>query len=220
MRRPEAAAVRHAAQVIEREAAVRAVREQLEREYREWRAKGVDALRTAVADVEEHELVWLVGWDSEEYLRTGNPASRLAGNGPYLVDRVDGGLHTIGAVSAVPGAWEADYRDRIRGLPVRTAVDDLHDELRELAAARGRTHAARALRRKLPVLSPADALAYVGALPDGEAPAPLVAVVTKELVQPLDPVLRVTTVLSGAAAGRSPEDEPAAGRHAEGGRPG
>ncbi|MET7698655.1 hypothetical protein [Streptomyces sp. NPDC005485] len=33
-----------------------------------------------------------------------------ADNGPYLIDRVDGGLHQIGVVSAVAGEWEADYR--------------------------------------------------------------------------------------------------------------
>ncbi|MFD3658432.1 YrhB domain-containing protein [Streptomyces sp. NPDC058620] len=77
--------------MIEREAAVRAVEEQLERDYQTWRAGGAEALRTAVVDVEEHELVWIVYWTSEEFMRTRNPEFMLAGNGPYLVDRVDGG---------------------------------------------------------------------------------------------------------------------------------
>ncbi|MBM7440516.1 YrhB domain-containing protein [Streptomyces sp. HB132] len=184
--------------MIERGDAVQAVEEQLERDYRTWRTAGVDVMRMAVVDVEEHELVWIVSWQSEEFVRTRNSEFMLAGNGPYLVDRVDGGLHRIGAVSAVTGEWETDYRARIRGLPVHTAVDDLHDALRETAATHGRMHAARALRRRLPMLAPAEAIEYVSALMDGEAPARLVAVATEELVEPLNPVLAVQTILSGA----------------------
>lgn len=161
----------------------------------------------AVVDVEEHELVWIVSWTSEEFVRTRNPEFMLVGNGPYLVDRVDGGLHQVGVVSAVTGAWEDDYRARIRGLPVRTAVDDLHDVLREAAPTHGRMHAVRTLRQRLPVLSPSEAIEYVSALQEGDAPARLVAVATKELVEPLNPVFAVETILSGAAirAGRSPD---------------
>lgn len=58
------------------------------------------------------------------------------------------------------------------------------------------------------MLSPAEALEYVSALLEGDAPAHrLVAVAIKELVEPLNPVLAVKTVLSGAAirAGQRPE---------------
>ncbi|MGW8687513.1 YrhB domain-containing protein [Streptomyces sp. NPDC055817] len=183
--------------MIEREAAVRAVEDQLERDYEQWRAVSGDAMRMAVVDIEEHELVWIVSWTSEKFVRTRNPEFMLAGNGPYLVDRVDGGLHQIGVVSAVTGKWEDDYRARIRGLRVHTAVDDLHDALCEVAAARGRMHAVRTLRQRLPVLSPAEAIEYVSALLDGDAPARLVAVATTELVEPLNPVLAGETILSG-----------------------
>ncbi|RZU23512.1 immunity protein 35 of polymorphic toxin system [Streptomyces sp. BK239] len=161
----------------------------------------------AVVDVEEHELVWIVSWQSEDFVRTRNSKYMLVGNGSYLVDRVDGGLHQIGVVSAVTGEWEADYRARIRGLPVRTAVDDLHDALRGVAATRGRMHAVRTLRQRLPMLSPAEAIEYVSALLDGDVPARLVAVATKELVEPLNPVLAVKTILSGAEirAGQRPD---------------
>ncbi|MFB6991305.1 YrhB domain-containing protein [Streptomyces sp. NPDC056178] len=184
--------------MVEREAAVRAVEEQLERDYQQWRAVSVDAMRMAVVRVEEHELVWIVSWQSEEFVRTRNSGYMLVGNGPYLVDRVDGGLHQIGVVSAVTGEWEADYRARIRGLPVRTAVDDLHDARRGVAATRGRMHAARTLRQRLSMLSPAEAIEYVSALLDGDAPARLVAIATKELAEPLNPIFAVKTVLSGA----------------------
>lgn len=189
--------------VIGREAAVRIVEEELERERQKWSALGVDPVRVVVARVEEHELVWLVYCQSEEFVRTGNPGSMLIGDGPYLVDRVDGGLHTIGVLSAKGGEWEADYRVRIRGLAVRTAVDDLHDEIRELAAARGRVHAVRALRRRLPVLSPARALTYVtGLLESSSAPADLVAVAVEQLVVPINPVLGVRTIRPGRPISR------------------
>ncbi|WP_405864404.1 YrhB domain-containing protein [Streptomyces sp. NBC_00005] len=66
--------VRDAARVIGGEAAVRAVEEQLERDYQQWRAVSVDAMRMAVVDVEEHELVWIVSWQSEGFVRTRNSA--------------------------------------------------------------------------------------------------------------------------------------------------
>ncbi|MFD7407788.1 YrhB domain-containing protein [Streptomyces sp. NPDC059866] len=183
--------------MIEREAAVRIVEEELDREYQKCSARGVDLTRVTVVDVEEHELVWIVYWQSEEFVRTRNPGAMLAGNGPYLVDRVDGGLHQIGVVSALGGEWEADYRARIRGLAIRTAVHDLHDELREVAAARGRMHAGRTLRQRLPVLSPAQALEYVSTLLDGDAPAHLVSVAVEQLVEPINPVLAVQTIRQG-----------------------
>ncbi|MEU8686145.1 YrhB domain-containing protein [Streptomyces sp. NPDC048611] len=181
-----------------REDAVRVVEDELDRESQRWAALGVDPIRTKVMCVEEHELVWKVYWQSEEYVRTRNPAAMLVGHGPYLVDRVDGGLHQIGVVSEKGGEWEADYRTRIRGMRVRTAVDDLHDEIRELAAARGRMHSVRALRQRLPALSPAQALGYVKALQVGGEPSPqLVAVAVERLVEPLNPVLAVQTVRRG-----------------------
>lgn len=206
--------------MIEREAAVRAVEEQLERDYQHWRAASVDAMRMAVVSVEEHDLVWIVSWQSEEFVRTRNSRYMLVGNGPYLVDRVDGGLHQIGVVSAKTGEWEIDYRVRIRGLPVRTAVDDLHDALRGVAATHGRLHGVRTLRQRLPMLSPAEAIEYVSALLSGDAPARLVAVATRELVEPFNPVLAVKTILNGAAIEpvRDPRDDWKARRQVDRGR--
>jgi hypothetical protein len=183
--------------VIDREAAVRIVEEELAREDERCAARGVHPVRTVVTTVEEHEPVWIVGRQSEEFVRTGSRDAMLIGVGPYLVDRVDGGLHRIGVLSAMGGDWEADYRVRIRGQTIRTAVDDLHDELRRAAAAHGTMTAVRVLRRRLADLTPAQALAYVRGLLDGEVPAPLVAVAVQRLVEPLDPVLAVTTVRPG-----------------------
>ncbi|MFI8185962.1 YrhB domain-containing protein [Actinacidiphila glaucinigra] len=194
--------------MIERETAVRIVEEDLEREDHKWAATNPHAVRTAVSGVDEHELVWIVYWQAAEYVRTGNRRYALAGNGPYLVDRVDGSLHRIGVVSSAGGHWEADYRARIRGLPVRTAVDDLHDEVREIAATHGRIHAVRTLRQRLPSLSPTQALAYMTGLQQG-APADLVAIATTALVEPLDRVFMVKTIRHGIfpQEHRSP-DEP------------
>ncbi len=183
--------------MIEREAAVRIVEEQLERDYQRELSAGLDPMRMAVAHVKQHELVWIVSWTSERYLRTRNPHFMLAGNGPYLIDRVDGSLHQVGVVSAATGAWEADYRVRIRSQAVRTAVDDLHEEIRELTAERGRIFAMHILRQRVPALSHAEVIDYVGALQNGAVPAHLVAISTEVLVEPLNPVLRVTTIRMG-----------------------
>ncbi|MGW1887314.1 YrhB domain-containing protein [Streptomyces sp. NPDC001970] len=182
------------ARVIEQDAAVRIVEEELERDYQRELSAGLDPMRMAVAHVEQHELVWIVSWTSEEYLRTRNPDFMLAGNGPYLVDRLDGSLHQIGVISAVTDAWEADYRVRIRGQVIRTVVNDLHDEVRAVAADRGRIHAMHTLRQRVPVLSHAQVIEYVTALKAVNAPAHLVEVATAELVPPVDPVLSVRTI--------------------------
>ncbi|MER6845596.1 YrhB domain-containing protein [Streptomyces platensis] len=191
--------------MIDRDAAVRLVEEELERDHQRELAWGLDPMRMVVAHVREHELVWIVAWTSEEYLRTRNSRFAPVGNGPYLVDRVDGSLHRVGVPSAHSGAWETDYRVRIRGLTVRTAVDELHEEVRAVAAARGRMPALRTLRQRLPALTPAQAVAYVTALQDGDAPAHLVEVATKALVPPLNPVLGVRTI-------RGPEHRSKTGR--------
>jgi hypothetical protein len=193
--------------MIDREFAVHLVEAQLERE-----SPG----QMLVTHVEEHELAWIVSYQSAEYVRTGDPAQLLVGNGPFLVDRFDGGLHSIGVVSSVTEAWEADYRTRIRKMATRTAVDDLHDEIRQMTATRGRIFAMHVLRQKVPALAHAEAIEYVNALQSGSAPAHLVAISTKTLVPELDPVLSVHTIQQGQhpaaelnpPAG-SPDDRPA-----------
>ncbi len=196
-------AVRDAAGVIERDAAVHLVEEELERVYQRELSLGMVPIRMAVSHVKRHELVWIVSWTSEEYLRTRDPSAALAGNGPYLVDRVDGSLHRIGVVDAMSGAWEADYRGRIRGQVARTAVDDLHDEVRAAADARGRIFAMHTLRRQVPGLSPAQVIEYVSALQGGDAPAHLVEVSSRELVPPAGP--SVVTIRGAAPGARPPE---------------
>lgn len=174
--------------MIDREFAVRLVEAQL----------GLESPgQLQVTHVEEHELAWIVSYQSAEYVRTGDLAQLLVGNGPFLVDRVDGGLHSIGVVSAVTGAWESDYRTRIRKMATRTMVDDLHDEIRHTTATRGRIFAMHVLRQKVPALAHAEVIEYVNALQSGSAPAHLVTISTKTLVPEMDPVLGVHTIQTG-----------------------
>ncbi|MFF8381607.1 YrhB domain-containing protein [Streptomyces sp. NPDC015661] len=182
-------------EVIERDDAIRIVEEQLERCHQARVVAGAEPFpRSVITSVVEHDLVWKVYVQSEEYARTRNVTAMQVGYGPYLVDRADGGLHSIGVLSEIEGAWEDDYRGRIRGLPVRTPVDDLHEELRAIAeAASGRMAAVRALRRRVTELSPANALAYVSGLLAGNVPPQLLAIAYQELVKPVDRVLAVRT---------------------------
>ncbi len=143
----------------------------------------------AVLRVAEHELAWQVYVQSEDYIRTRDARTMLVGHGPYLVDRIDGALHEIGVLAARSREWEADYRARVRGIAVRTAVDDLHDGIRDIASAHGRIQAVRALRQRLAGLSPAQALGYVDGLLAGRAPAQLVALAVEQLVEPATPVV-------------------------------
>ncbi|MYZ05962.1 hypothetical protein GT028_01030 [Streptomyces sp. SID2999] len=183
--------------MIELDAAVRIVEEELEREFRRQTALGVRPPNVVVARTVRHELVWVVSVATAEYLRTRDPAFLLVGAGPYLVDLVDGGLHSVGAVSWTSGAWETDYRVRVRGEAVRTAVDDLHDEVRAALAERGKLPAVRLLRERVPALVLGQALAYVSGLSGDGAPPELVDIVTRELVAPVDPVMAVRTIRAG-----------------------
>ncbi|KWT58986.1 hypothetical protein ADL21_26380 [Streptomyces albus subsp. albus] len=170
--------------MIERESAMRTVQEILDLE---------DPGRLLVTGAEEHELVWIVSFQSAEFVRSGY-RDFFVGHGPYLVDRVDGSVHAVGS-AAVPGRkWEQDYRTRIRGLPVRTAVDALHEELRATLTAHGRIPAMRLLRTRVPALSPTQAATYTTALHSGPPPAPLADIVTKSLVPEPNPVYGVWTV--------------------------
>ncbi|MFF8717257.1 YrhB domain-containing protein [Streptomyces sp. NPDC015184] len=184
--------------MIDRDFAIRVAQEDLDRKY---------SGRLAVSEAEEHELVWIVYYQTAEYLRTGDPDQLLGGNGPYLVDRLDGGLHRIGPVTALTGEWELDYRTRIRKMTVRTAVDDLHDEIRRTVAADGRIIAMRLLRQRVRPLTYAQAVEYVTALQAGTAPPHLVDIATRALVPVLDPVLRVETIHDAG----SPSSEESAG---------
>ncbi|MFS8461398.1 hypothetical protein EIQ00_04105 [Xanthomonas campestris pv. raphani] len=44
----------------------------------------------------ECSVGWYFCYESEEYIRTGNPSSQLAGNGPILIDKRSGDIHVFG----------------------------------------------------------------------------------------------------------------------------
>lgn len=85
----------------------------------------------------------------------------------------------------------------------RTAVDDLHDEVRAAANARGRVHAMLVLRQRMPVLAHDQIVEYVIALQEGSVPAHLVEIATRALVPPTDPGSSVVT-LRGVEHRRTP----------------
>jgi hypothetical protein len=52
-----------------------------------------------ITKIEPHRLGWLFYYQSQEYIRTGNPVSMLAGNGPVLVSSVDGSHVRVGTAA-------------------------------------------------------------------------------------------------------------------------
>ncbi len=52
-----------------------------------------------ITKIEPHRLGWLFYYQSEEFIRTGNPSAMLAGNGPVLVSRADGSHVHVGTAA-------------------------------------------------------------------------------------------------------------------------
>lgn len=94
---------------------MRLVRAFVERRNAEARVAGSPAVETVVSGVTEHPLCWVVGVDSAEYVRTGDPGCRLVGGSLYLVDRVTGGLYEINGRAFAVEDWEPGYRQLVRG---------------------------------------------------------------------------------------------------------
>ncbi|MEW2485962.1 YrhB domain-containing protein [Streptomyces sp. NPDC048411] len=197
--------------MIGREEAVRLVAAELEREFPGMRLPaGPSRLHVQISDVERHELCWIVSYQSAEFLRTGDSAYMLVGNGPYLVDRMDGSLHSIGVVDAVTEAWEPEYRTRIRGERLPGAAALLADEVRDAAALTGRVAALRLLRRRVPALDYPQAKAYLAALLHGAAPPPALLALATAALEPvsyLTPTLGIRT-LTGPLTPSSPPPDP------------
>jgi hypothetical protein len=53
-------------------------------------------------------------YNSKSYLETGSPLEALSGNGPIVVERVDGNLHQLGSAQQ-PDASIAEF-ERAHGL--------------------------------------------------------------------------------------------------------
>ncbi|MEU6652086.1 YrhB domain-containing protein [Streptomyces sp. NPDC046900] len=184
--------------MIEREFAMRLVEAQLERKYRRELAVYGDSVRVAVTDASEHPLGWMISWQSEEYLRTQDSRHALAGNGPYFVDKEDGSLHEIPVVDAVTGAWESDYRSRVKGQQLPEPVDALHAEVRSITETHGKVHALRLLRRQVPAFSIRDATTCTAALQAGlDPPADLIAAARDALPRPTQPAAFGVQTITG-----------------------
>ncbi len=55
--------------------------------------------RAAILDAWIRPYGWVVFYDSEKYVRTGNDFDRFFGNAPFVIMH-DGGVHTLGTARA------------------------------------------------------------------------------------------------------------------------
>ncbi|WP_329237583.1 YrhB family protein [Actinoallomurus sp. NBC_01490] len=160
--------------MIDKDRAVRLVEGLLRAEEREFAERG-QPITLAISMVTEHRFGWIIGSQSEAYLRSGNTSGALAGGGPYLVDHHDGSIHHIPITDYVCGLWEEDYEQRIK--PTGAAEADPHcglpfaTEIREALEQEGRVAAIRLLRRCAPSVSMTQANEYVAAIAAGERPS-------------------------------------------------
>ncbi|MYS82709.1 YrhB domain-containing protein [Embleya scabrispora] len=203
--------------MIEREYAVRLVEACLAKEWERRPYSADPDSRPVVCDVERHALGWIVSSQAKAYVRTGDRRYLLIGAGPYIVDGEDGGLHALGVVDFVTGAWESAYRVRVRGERMPGPRDELDAELRALIVTYGRISALRRLRRVVRGLGPSAAQRYLTAVQAGEDPqAELRAVVDRalppeeeegcfEVVPPTGPRAKGAGVPAEPAALWSPE---------------
>jgi hypothetical protein len=197
--------------VINRDHAIRLIEELLHAEEREFARRG-QPITLAIARVTEHRLGWIIGSQSEAYLRSGNTRDMLVGAGPYLVDRHDGSIHQIPAPDYRTGGWEEDYEQRIKPTPSAEAAP-LRDvpfatELREALADHGRVTAIRVLRQNAPRLTMAQASAYVAAIEKDERPPTELI----ELARPperFSPRLGITTIAGPIPSSVQPAEHPA-----------
>ncbi|MDX3075629.1 YrhB domain-containing protein [Streptomyces sp. MI02-7b] len=150
-----------------------------------------------VRKTRRHALGWLVFAQSAAWVRTRDSRAVFLGVGPYLVDAVDGSVHTIGYVAYRMGEWEDDYRHRVKGRPRPAAPDDLGVVAARVLAAEGRVAAMRLLRKRATHLTLGQVREYVAALNRGEEPSEDLA---ERAAGPRGavPLLPVTTVMGPA----------------------
>lgn len=168
------------ADVITRERAVALVEALLIRQRREGRL--ADVPEVAVCGVEEHVLGWLVGWQSVEYLRSGDLADMLVGQGPYFVDGEDGSIHHIPVAICGTDRWADVYVWQHKGV---RPPDPLLAEVRALAQRGDRMAALRYVRQQAPRMSLRNAKAYVDAVSEGDEPSKCLASLMWEEPEPL-----------------------------------
>jgi hypothetical protein len=63
------------------------------------RAEYTDALRFVVTRVQERDHSWVVYYDSQRHVETGNPLDSIAGNGPLVVAKRTGEVAVAGTAA-------------------------------------------------------------------------------------------------------------------------
>jgi hypothetical protein len=145
--------------VVSKEWAVRVV----ERHLAGWSAQ--DGVTMVVADVRAHRLGWLIGSQSELYLRTGEIQDAVVGHGPFLVDGVDGSLHHLHVTADLEnGEWIEEYLEQVRGIE---RGDPLRSRIAGLIESGRRLDALRLVRASAPGLGAQAAKEYLDAVAAG-----------------------------------------------------
>lgn len=135
----------------------------VERHLAGWPARGGPTMM--ITHIRPHRLGWVISSQSERYVRTREIFDMVVGHHPFLVDEVDGSLHTVRvAVDLESGEWIEDYLEQVRGLergdPLRSRVAELLDSGRRLDAL-------RLVRASAPDLGAQGAKEYVEAVASG-----------------------------------------------------
>ncbi|MCZ4119879.1 YrhB domain-containing protein [Streptomyces sp. H39-S7] len=127
-----------------------------------------------IVGVERHVLGWLIVCQSPEFARTGDLRDAWVGDGSFLIDALDGSLHTVHKQFCNDDLeWQDQYREKVRK---EIPPSDLDTEVRRLTRLGHRRDAFTAVRNAGGGLNPADCLRYVDAITSGtEPPDDLVA---------------------------------------------
>lgn len=158
--------------MISREWAVELVERRL---LAEWESAGPARSDEpfVVGGIEQHELGWLIGYNTRRFVETREFRYMLVGNAPFLVDAVDGSLHQV-----VPWMcedfleWPDQYREKVRGEVPPRALDV---EVERLVGLGRRFDAFKAVR-EAGDFGPVDARRYIDAVSAGiEPPSDLLA---------------------------------------------
>ncbi|MBK5188865.1 MAG: hypothetical protein JJD97_11525 [Gemmatimonadaceae bacterium] len=60
----------------------------------------------------EKPFGWVVFWDSRTFVETGDPRLAAIGNGPLIIDRVDGSVHPTGSTRPIERFFDRYDRER------------------------------------------------------------------------------------------------------------
>ncbi|GLW74095.1 hypothetical protein Kpho02_63930 [Kitasatospora phosalacinea] len=170
--------------MISKERAVGLVESFLARELPTWPWRG-PAPTPDVHHVQESTVGWLVFWRSADQARARDARGSFVG-GHYLVDRHDGSIHHVPAVSWEEAGWEEQYLLQVKGI---RAPDPLASAVRALVRSAGVVAAMSHLRKQAPRLGLQEARVYVTTVRDGaEPPEELANLTREEPNRPLPPI--------------------------------